>query len=309
MKQKLHFPFAEGQWQLKMGLRSLDLATWIEVDDEFSPYLARKRELLHHHYSDVWAALPGSETGQQDVLVMLLEHLPTHFPTHYQRDARSITNRITGERWNLDEWSDRPLDLAGRLVQEDLCLMLPSPVPSNDNDPSNPMDNGYRLAAASLCFPLYWRLQEKLGQPIGQIHAPVPGYAKTLERPVDGFFDRLQLHRPGYRFNWSIVDTPELFLGLHRQHQMADSISAAGAGEHLWIRVERQTLRRLPLSNGVLFTVRTYVYPLSILVQHPAAARGVRAAIAQIPLQMQLYKSINPIRAALDGYLSQIAGI
>lgn len=313
MKQAIYFPFAEGQWQLKMGLRSLDLNTWIEVDAEFSPYLARKRELLHHHYSDVWAALPGSETGQQEVLALLLEHLPTRFPTHYQRDARSITNRITGERWNLDDWGDRPLDLAGRLVQEDLCLMLPGPLLANDSDPGksmdNGMDNGYRLAAASLCFPLYWRLQEKLGQPIGQIHAPVPGYAKTLERPVDGFFSRLQPHRPGYRFNWSIVDTPELFLGLHRQHQMADSISAAAAGERLWIRVERQTLRRLPLSNGVLFTVRTYIYPLSILVQHPDAARGLQAAIAQIPPQMQLYKSINPIRAALNDYLSQIAGI
>lgn len=309
MKQALYFPFAEGQWQLKMGLRSLDLATWIEVDDEFSPYLARKRELLHHHYADVWAALPGSETGQQEVLALLLEHLPTRFPTHYQREVGRITNRITGERWNLDEWGDRPLDLAGRLVQEDLCLMLPGSTPPNANDLSNPTDNGYRLAAASLCFPLYWRLQEKLGQPIGQIHAPVPGYAKTLERPVDGFFSRLQPHSPGYRFNWSIVDTPELFLGLHRQHQMADSISAEAAGERLWIRVERQTLRRLLLSNGVLFTVRTYVYPLAILVQHPAAARGLQAAIAQIPPQMQLYKSINPIRAALDGYLSQIARV
>ena len=301
MRPALYLPFAEGQWQLKMGLRSLDLDTWIEIDDEFLPYLARKRELLAAHYTDVYGAVFGSEAGQQEALTLLLEHLPKRFPTHYQHETGGITNLRTGERWQVAEWRDRPLDLAGRLVQEDLCLMLPGQSGSNDI--------GYTLGAASLCFPLYWRLQEKLGQPIGQIHAPVPGYAAKLTRPVDGFFDRLQPHRPGYRFNWSIVDTPELFLGLHRQHQMADSITAERAGEQLWIRVERQTLRRLPQSHAVLFTVRTYVYPLSILMQHPQAARGLEAAIAQIPPQMQLYKSINPIRAALDGYLSQIAGI
>jgi dimethylamine monooxygenase subunit A len=296
MRPALYLPFAEGQWQLKMGLRSLDLDSWIEIDDTFLPYLARKQDLLAAHYTDLYAAVPGSEAGQQEVLALLLEYLPKRFPTHYQREIGGITNLVAGERWQVAEWGDRPLDLAGRLVQEDLCLMLPS-------------QSGYILGAASLCFPLYWRLQEKLGQPIGQIHAPVPDYTAKLARPVDGFFDRLQPQSPGYRFNWSIVDTPELFLGLHRQHQMADSISAEQAGEQLWIRVERQTLRRLPQSHAVLFTVRTYVYPLSILAQHPQAARGLQMAIAQIPPQMQLYKSINPIRAALDGYLSQIAGI
>jgi len=298
MRPALYFPFASGQWQLKMGLRSLNLDTWIEIDDAFLPYLARKRELLNDHYTDVYGALPGSEAGQQEVLALLLEHLPTRFPTHYQRQAGEIANLITGERWQVAEWRDRPLDLAGRLVQEDLCLMVPNA--------SSSTNSGYTLGSASLCFPLYWRLQEKLGLPIGQIHAPVPGYAANLTRPVDGLFDRLQPQSPGYRFNWSIVDTPELFLGLHRQHQMADSVTAERAGDQLWIRVERQTLRRLPQSHAVLFTVRTYVYPLSILMQHPQAARGLQAAIAQIPPQMQLYKSINPVRAALDGYLSQI---
>lgn len=298
MGPPLYFPFAQGRWQLKMGLRSLDLETWIEIDNMFLPYLERKRELLNSRYSDVYGAVPGSEVGQQEVLALLLDHLPMQFPRHYQRQPGGITNLITGEQWQVSEWRDRPLDLAGRLVQEDLCLMLPGESAS--------IDRGYTLGAASLCFPLYWRLPEKLGQPLGQIHAPVPAYSANLARPVDGFFDRLQPQRPGYRFNWSIVDTPELFLGLHRQHQMADIISADQAGERLWIRVERQTLRRLPQSHGVLFTVRTYVYPLAILTQYPQAARGLQTAIAQIPPQMQLYKSLSPIRAALDAYLSQI---
>ncbi|GAB4469083.1 MAG: hypothetical protein OHK0037_27070 [Elainellaceae cyanobacterium] len=276
---------------MRLGLRSLSLDDWIEIDDQYVRYLERKRELLGERYADVFAALPGSEAAQQEVLNLLLEHLPQRFPECFTREGDRLINHLTGETWTLEEWDNCPLDLAGRWVQEDLLVLLPS------------VDGIYHLVAGSLCFPLYWRLADKLGRPLGQIHAPVPSYDKTLERPMDNLFARLQPDHPGYRFNWSVVDTPELFLGVQRHHPVPADITAVNAGEHLWIRVERQTLRRLPQSGGVLFTVRTYTYPLAILRQYPEAAAGLVRAIAQIPPEMQRYKSIAPIRPAIEGYL------
>ena len=67
-----------------------------------------------------------------------------------------------------------PLELAGRLVQEDLCLIEASP-------------DGPRLTAAVLCFPSRWRLHEKLGRPLAEVHGKVPFYGDRLARPVDRF--------------------------------------------------------------------------------------------------------------------------
>jgi dimethylamine monooxygenase subunit A len=291
----IYLPFSEGQWRLSLGLKALRLEDWMQIDEEFVPYLQRKAELRTERSSDTFASIPGSEAAQQEVLDLLLEHLTQHFPTYFQRSAEAIINRLTQEIWYPTDFVGAPLDLAGRLVQEDLCLMLPG-------------EEGYVLGAASLSFPSYWRLDDKLGRSIAPIHEPVPEYSSKLQYPVNVYFDRLQPENPGYRMNWSITDTPELFLGSNHAHRVDPvGVTVATAGEKLWIRVERQTLRRLPRTQAILFTIRIYVYPLSLLKQHPTAAVGLNTMLDQIPSNMQIYKSLAPIRDVLKGYLAELA--
>ena len=71
-------------------------------------------------------------------------------------------------------------------------------------------------------------------------------------------------------------------------------------------RVERQTLRRLPQSGDILFTIRTFIDPLSSLEARPDLAAGLRGAVADMPEGMQRYKSLIPFRDALDGYLAKL---
>jgi len=273
------------------GLRSLNLQTWIEIDEHFERELALKETLLQQRYTDVSASLPGSEPGQQEALNLLVTHLLEHFPQRYQREGDRLQNLATEQTWHLSDFKAAPLELAGRLVQEDFCLMHPAP-------------EGYVLSAASVCFPSRWLLAEKMGRPMGQIHAPVPGYAEKLRSPVNRFFEQIRSDRPVWRLNWSIVDSPELFLLKSRNAE--PDLSAADAGEKLWIRVERQTLRRLPQSGDILFTIRTYVHSLSVLETEPTAARGLAAAIKQVSPEMQRYKTLLPIREALLNYLASI---
>jgi hypothetical protein len=289
-----YLPFADGQWRMSMGLKALNRHEWIEIDERFAEELALKDRLLKNQYSDVFASLPESRLSQKEVLDLLLNYLLDHFPQYYQQQGTIIENICTGGVWNLADFEAAPLDLAGRLVQEDLLLMQASP-------------RGYILNAASLCFPLRWRLAEKIGRPLAQIHAPVPGYQDKLECPVDGFFERLKWEHPVWRLNWSIVDTPELFLLPSIQGNLASQINTENAGEKLWIRVERQTLRRLRESGDILFTIRTYVHPLNILEDDPPMAQNLAQAILQIPPDMHSYKNLLPIRDALLGYLNQVA--
>jgi hypothetical protein len=287
MNQRIYLPFADSRWRMKMGLKPLRLEEWIEIDERFAAYLARKQELLQHHYREVFASLPGSERSQKEVLNLLLDYLLKRFPSYYQRQGDRLEILLAQQVWNVADFEANPLDLAGRLVQEDLCLMQPSP-------------DGYILVAASVCFPFHWRLHDKLGQPLACIHKPVPEYAQKLEEPVTNFFTRLRADSPGYRLNWGVADTPELSLARPRSSSCSDApLTVDNLGEKLWLRVERQTVRRLETSDCVLFTIRTYIYPLSILESHAAIAQNLSAAIQQMPLAMQRYKNILPIQEVL----------
>jgi hypothetical protein len=282
-------PFLEGPWRLAMGIKALDLAAWIEIDESFVDQLAERRWLLTERPAEVLAALPEGRAGQHELLELLLGHLPERFPEHYRRSGGLIENRATGERFDPAAFAGAPLELAGRLVQEDLCLMQRG-------------EAGYRLVAAVLCFPAHWRLADKLGRPLELIHAPVPGFGERLAAPVDRFFGSIRVERPVWRVNWSLVDTPMLFLPPeHRGHPR--EIAAERAGEDLWLRVERQTLRRLPRSGDVAFGIHTYVEPLAEAIESPKAAQALAARIREMPEPMARYKSILPIRAPLLAWL------
>jgi hypothetical protein len=241
----------------------------------------------------VFGALQESLPGQAETLRLLLEHLLRHFPDAYADEGGQVVNRATQERFAPAAFADRPLELAGRLVQEDLCLMQESKA-------------GYRLVAAVLCFPSRWRLSDKLGQPLDAIHEPVPGFDQRLATPVGRFFARLEPGRPVWRVNWSLIDTPELFLPPEHRTRTCN-LTSEEAGERLWLRVERQTLRRLPVSGDVLFTIRTHVERLADALDGPDSASALAARIREMPDAIARYKSIAPVRVPLLAWLERRA--
>lgn len=291
----MYLPFIKTKGHPTVGLKSLALQDWIEIDDDFVAQLNHKTGLLAHHHADVFVALEQTEAAQKEVLQRLTAHLFKHFPSIYQPLDQGICNLQTGQVWQFSDFANAPLDLAGRLVQEDLCLLLPG-------------EAGYVLSAASVCFPLRWCLRGKLGLPMGQIHQRVPTYSQKLARPVDNIFARLRDDFPGLRFNWSIVDSPELHLSQDKLVTEFDpAITADNAGQSLWLRVERQTIRRLPESGGVLFTIHTYIYPLEQVTAVPAVAAQLEQAVQSLMPDMQVYKNLLPFRAALLSYLAVCA--
>ncbi len=234
-----------------MGLMPLAPAEWIEIDSYFAHDLAAKRMLLETSHGEVFAALPGAAGAAAELLSMLVVHLPQYHSQIFQCTDGLLYNMASGERWDVACPPLHPLDLCGRLVQEEFCLVAEE-------------SGAYRLVGATLCQPASWRLAEKIGRPLAEIHAAVPGYAATLERQVDRFFAQLKPGRLTWRFNWTVVQDPAPFQPEHIASPVP--ITADNAGAHLWLRVERQTLRRLPASGAVVFTIRTYIGRLDAAV-------------------------------------------
>jgi dimethylamine monooxygenase subunit A len=282
-----YLPFDGGRFRLAMGLMPLALDDWLEMDGQFADYLAQKRRLRETQPDEIFAVLPEAMAPAAELLALLAEHLPRHYPAAYRRDGDRLANLVTGEVWPLAEPGLHPLDLAGRLVQEDLCLL------DRDGDT-------HRLVGASLCFPARWRLADKIGRPLMAIHAAVPGYAAKLGAPVDRFFGLLRAEKPVWRLNWGLTDDPALF---QAAPTAVKAIPPDEIGARVWLRVERQTLRRLPATGAVLFTIRTYLARLDAAICTAEAAADLAGAIRSMPPETQRYKSIAPLAPALLHWL------
>ena len=180
-------------------------------------------------------------------------------------------------------------------MQEDFCILQ-----SDDKT----LSETYRLTAGAVCFPSNWRFADKIGKKLADVHGPVPGYAEKLANPVDRFFKNLTADTIMWRANWLIHATPELFQADHKlDAATAAAITPVNAGEKLWLRVERQTLRRLPASGAVLFTIRTHVTQLSDAIRDAKSAQDLATAVRTMPDDVARYRSMEPFRAALLEWL------
>ena len=293
--EALYLPFEAGPHRMLMGLVARHPDKLIEIDELYPAEMAERRALLNGRRHEVFVALAVSEQARRETLDRIATVLPARYPAWFARHGDRLCNRPTGEEWDVSDPPCDPLELAGRLVQEDLCLIQPT-------------DAGPVLQAAVLCAPSRWRLHEKVGRPLAAIHHPVPLYADQLSAPVDRFMRHLKPGKLAERLNWSVTDDPALFQieGKHRT-QTDPTITAANAASRLFLRVERQTLSRLPSGGFVLFTIRVHSYKLARVLAQPGAAARLAAALRALPPSMAVYKSLPPFRDALLSHLDAIS--
>lgn len=144
---------------------------------------------------------------------------------------------------------------AALATHEDLCLLT-----------KREGEEVYRLIGAAVAWPSDWHPSDKIGLPLRALHAPIAGYEEQLATGVDRFMETL---RPGpiyARCNWFIAATgARRWLPDRPATQAFAHVTSDNAGSTLFVRSERQTLRRLPQTGAILFTIGIYVEPLGNL--------------------------------------------
>ena len=177
---------------------------------------------------------------------------------------------------------------AALATYEDLLLLLPEA-------------GAHVLVAGALAFPTDWHLSQKIGHPLAAIHAPIPTYAEKLSAGVDHVFATLNPDRLLVRTNWNVLETDSLrYLPDRSAMARFGHVTAENAGETLFARVERQTLRRLPQSGAALFAIGVYVEPLAALP--PALVADLAAAVANVPHDEAIRRGTPAYRGALSAY-------
>ncbi len=267
---------AEGPPWLAMGLARIDEAAWLLPDEGRVEELAERRRLLAERHGEVVGTLAGTEAAGAEVLELVRAWERTHRP---DLADEPVTPHV------------HPLEAAARRTQEDLVLMVRHA-------------DGHHLDGAVLCFPSHWRLADKLGGSATAIHAPVPGYADELAERVDRFLDRLRPDVVVARRNWSVHDDPARFSPDPPTDPRPATV--AEVADRLWLRSERQTLRRLPVSGAVLFTIRVQQAPFDALRGRPDVAAALAARIAAQPAELSAMGGVAPHRAAVLAWLQAV---
>lgn len=240
-----HLPYApwmEAQSRRLPGVRPIEMADWLQVDDVYARQMAERARLLSRHRDAVLRLDPTAQDMADELLELVLQHLPA---LGFELRGDTVM-RPDGETVTLGD----PLWSLGHLVQEDFVLLRAE-------------DGAHVMRGAVLCFPASWRLGDKFGHPLGRIHDPVAVYDDPMNRRVERLFTAARPGRPMVRNNALRYATSELFLPRPR----------ARRDEGRYIRSERQTILRLPRTGGAVFSIHTYLVREKDL--SPAQSRGL----------------------------------
>lgn len=249
-------PAGRGGGALKMGLRRLAEAEWLQPDPDRAA-----RRLAFDRHPEALIVRPEAAAAAREVAAML--------------------------------GIDGGLAEAARCCWEDLCVLQPDG------------DGQYRLTAGAVGFPTDWRLADKMGLPLTAIHAPIHGYAEQLAAGVDHFFRTLAPDPIFGRANWFVVPSAAWrYLPDDDPAQRFAHVTAANAGETLFIRCERQTLRRLPATGAALFTIGIHVARLDSL--SAAAIHRLARAVADVPPGEHERRAAPFYADAMAGYAAEL---
>lgn len=251
-----HAPYEDAA-DFSIGLKPIAPSDWLE-GGEADP-AARKDPLLATHRADVWGETPASRPGQAEVLELVEAALGTS-----PRDRERA-----------------PLWAAARRVADDLVLMEKS-------------DGHWRVSAIALCAPTFFTVPEVLGRSLADIHGPVHGFEDRFLSRVVRIFEGLREGLILQRRNWSVVNSAETFTprAAPIRARIAD-IDPDRAGAELFVRVERQTLRRLPRTGGALFTIRVWLHRLDDLAADPPRLAAFARAWRDATVDFRAYKRLE----------------
>jgi len=274
-----HTPYLNGKGGVRIGLKPINEENWLEIDDKFKNEINLKKSLLSSKKKEVLQSSSDSQAAQEELLELITNHLEEYHSDKYDFDGKIIHVKATKESIDLLSKELVPIETASLLVQEDLILM-------------NPRGDKFYLEAASLSAPSHWSLTDKFSKNLMNIHEGVPSYKEKIGNRVNQIFNKLPTDKILERLNWSLFDSPNLFQPVRNTTHVKIKKKIV---EELYLRVERQTIRKLPVHGSIVFTIRVHVDPLLSISKNHDLLNGLDLAIKNLPQEMKDYKSINKI--------------
>jgi dimethylamine monooxygenase subunit A len=249
-------------------------------------------------------SLPHMTLAGWDLLELIMEAKARDYPQWF-----SLTK--DGNRWH---WVNRPLGIDQHFTFLDESTLPYGPFEyitrqtQGDFTLQDERDGDLWMDAGMVTSQADWSLDFDLGMSFMEWHAPVPlAHEKGVFDRALKFLMKLQHGAPVRRFNWTMTVNPLLDTAPETYPKwgpMKTSLTLENLGQKQHLRVELQSLWRLPRSNAIVFFIRCYLASFAEIVAVPKWGRRLHRVVRDLPVELATYKGFIRNRDAMVAWLS-----
>lgn len=292
------------QYAMTMALEKADFQEWLLLENTYDRMTTHRSEIAKNHSQDVNLVVddPRTTAAVYELYDTVVGYMFTKWPQYFSRDGKNVKNLIKNTTFpaNAERSKQSPkrlLEYLAENVEEDFIVLE-----YDENEEE------YIAKAATFIAPSGFVPAEKVGIKLSDIHGPVPKYDEKLKLSMNRFFRRIETGQLVKRFNWTIQNSDKIYLPKGSHAGAAEKVERLHAKDldfdhTVHFRVERQTLSRLPKSRFLVFTIRTYLTPLSQLKKEGLGERLVEA-IHGLPSYIKQYKRADAWGPAVEEYMA-----
>jgi len=250
-------------------------------------------------------SLPHMTLAGWDLLELIMETKARDYPQWF-----SLTK--DGNRWH---WINRPLGIDQRFTFLDESTLPYGPMEyisrqtQGDFTLQDEREGTLWVDAGMVTTQADWSLDFNIGMNFHEWHAPVPlAHEKGIFDRALKFLLKLQHGAPVRRYNWTMTANPLLDTAPETYPEwgyMRTQLNQENMGRMMHLRVELQTLYRLPRSNAICFDIRAYLGKFEELVTVPKWGRRLHRVVRDLHPDLAAYKGFIRNRDAMAQWLSQ----
>lgn len=305
------FPFPEDQYMYSVNIEpavSRDPGSVFEhlfdVDEHYLSEMAERAIVLEKDPRRC-LVMPHMAQAAWDLVEMIMTHLAADYPEHFSLSR-------DGDQWT---WENHALDIRQRFTFGDPATLPCEPLEyitrqmQGDFAVLDQRDGDLYMDGGMITCPADWSLAFDAGMSFKQWHAPVP------MAPQMGVFDRalkyllnIQVGAPVRRLNWTMTINPRMDTSSETFHEWGherSKVTPENVAKLVHLRVELQVMARLPRSNAMMFSIRTYLASLEELTTNPAWARRLHRVLRDLPEAIADYKGLTQYRHTVVEHLAQ----
>lgn len=272
---------------------------WLELESTYRERIAQRKELYARHGTKIIDMLPGSEGACVELMEMVIQFLCVRYPNQFQLDSSGIFhNRILEESIDTKDIK-KPLAFLLENVPEDFLIVQ-----------ENKETGLYYFRAGVSASAVGWNMSMKIGKPLHEVHGPVPFYKEKMQhsmdryvshffaqksdslKPVGRFFTKMACDRPIQRGSWGFEVGQPLYLQTDDPHWAGRDVQDPDLDiNDIHLRVDWQTLRRLPKSRAIVFNFKALFTPVTHFRDEPFIPRLVAAVLQESERPFMEYKA------------------
>ncbi len=316
------YPFKDAPYKLTMGIQRLEAQDWLLIENTYAGRIAEKTRIVTNRHDGY---PPDKDLAGSTVLVTeectaavrefydtVIGYMCTKYPQYFVKKGAVVHNRITNDTVPLSAATEPPRSLLlalARTIEEDFIILTKDPRRANEADGTEYFFKGGIFAFAAGFDP-----RDRFDTPLLFIHHPIPGYESKLKLSMNRFFDRLAPGQFVTRSNFLVQTHNKFYVDdQNKGHNVPKGTQLQPLrreeldfDRQVHYRSERQVLTKLPQTGAVVFTIRTYLEPMSALKrQGPEVTQRFIGAIRGFPDDIAEYKRLVEWGPAVVAYLQE----